>query len=84
MVFALGLCAVSPLLHEQLHHGAHLSPDDDCAIVLFANGVSVPLAVVALPLPSSEWSEQPYVSSTELILTSPRYLRLPAHGPPVA
>ena len=83
MVFALGLFAASPVLHEQLHHAAHLSPDDGCAIVLFANGLSVPLAMVELPLPSAEWSEQSYPSSTELMLTSPRYLRLPAHGPPV-
>jgi hypothetical protein len=83
LVFALGLFAASPVLHEHLHHNAHPSADDGCAIVLFAGGVSVPLAVTALPPPPAEWRRQPYVSSTEFFLASPRHLLPPGHGPPV-
>jgi predicted MFS family arabinose efflux permease len=83
LVFALGLFAASPNLHDQLHHNAHL-PDDGCAVVLFAGGVSVPLTATPLPAPSTEWREESFVSSTELILAAPRYLLPPTHGPPVA
>jgi hypothetical protein len=83
LVFALGLFAASPALHEQLHHHAHSSSDDGCAVILFAGGVSMPLAVTAMPPPSAEWREQPYLGSTEIILDSPRYLLQPEHGPPV-
>jgi hypothetical protein len=83
LIFALGLFAVSPALHAQLHHKGDASSDDGCAVVLFAGGVSMPLAVNAAPPPSAEWSEQAYVSSTEIFLDSPRYLLQPERGPPV-
>jgi hypothetical protein len=84
VIFALGLFAASPSLHEQLHHKAGASSDDGCAVVLFAGGVSMPLAVVAVPPRSAEWTEQAYVSSTEIFLDSPRYLLQPERGPPIA
>jgi len=84
LIFALGLFAASPALHGQLHHAATSSTNDDCAIVLFANGVSVPLTVIALPPPPPEWCEQIQFSSTEVCLDSPRYLLQPERGPPVA
>jgi hypothetical protein len=83
LVFALGLFAASPNLHDQLHHNTHPS-DDGCAVVLFASGVSVPLTATPLPAPPIEWREESFVSSTELILAAPRYLLPPTHGPPVA
>ena len=84
LVFALGILAVSPTLHEQLHHNAPPSSDDGCAIVLFAGGVSMPLTINAVPPPPAEWRELPYVSTNELLLASPRYLLQPERGPPVA
>jgi len=83
VIFALGLFAASPSLHEQLHHKAGASSDDGCAVVLFAGGVSMPLAVMAAPPPSAEWSEPAYAVSTEIFLDSPRYLLQPERGPPV-
>jgi len=83
LVFALGLFAASPVLHEQLHHDAVPSVDDGCAVVLFANGVSVPLAMVDAPPAPAEWQEQIFAGSTELLLDSPRYRLLPGRGPPV-
>jgi hypothetical protein len=82
LVFALGLFSASPLLHQQLHHGADSAPDDSCAIVLFANGVSVPLALTAPPPPSADWQEFYPAVTTEIFLDSPRYLLQPERGPP--
>ena len=84
LVLALGIFAASPALHSQLHHGVDAAADDSCAIVLFANGVSVPLAVVAPPRPAAEWREQAYLRSADILLDSPRYLLLPGRGPPAA
>ena len=83
LVFALGLFAASPVLHGKLHHHDSTGSDDGCAIVLFATGVSVPLALSAVP-PSAEWREHSYARSTEIFLGSPRYRLLPGCGPPVA
>jgi hypothetical protein len=83
LIFALGLFAASPSLHEQLHHKGDASSDDGCAVVLFAGGVSMPLVVTAAPPPSVEWNEQTYARSTEIFLDSPRYLLQPERGPPV-
>ena len=83
VVFALGLLAASPVLHDQLHHGQAPATDDGCAVVLFANGISVPLALIALPPAPVEWRKQDYFGATELLLDSPRYLLQPVCGPPV-
>ena len=83
-MLALGLFAASPILHQQLHQ--HIDPalDDGCAVVLFAGGVSLPLAAPALPPRATEWQELRPVSVTEIYLDSPRYLLRPERGPPVA
>lgn len=84
LVFALGLFAASPTLHEQLHHGAAAATDDGCAIVLFANGVSVPVTAIDLPPVPVARSEQVFLGATEIVWDSPRYLHQPERGPPVA
>ncbi len=83
LIFALGVFAASPVLHNWLHATAAPPADDGCAIVLFASGVSVPLGAIALAPPVVEWREfaQPIVR--EIFLASPRYLRQPERGPPV-
>ena len=83
LVFALGVFAASPGLHEQLHHGPQASPDDGCAVVLFANGVSASLAVIDLPPVPVAWGAQIFAGSPELLLGSPCYRLLPGRGPPV-
>jgi len=84
LVFGLGLFAASPVLHQQLHHNPGSSAEDGCAIVLFANGVSVPLVLAAPPPPSVDWHEQIHVRLAEVFLDSPRYLLQPERGPPLA
>ena len=83
LVFALGVFAASPLLHQQLHHAADTAADDGCAIVLFAGGVSVPVILAAPPPAPAEWQELRALVSHEICLDSPRYLLQPGRGPPV-
>jgi len=83
LIFTLGLFAASPALHDQLHAGSHAAWDDGCAVALFASGVSVTPALVALPPPAVEWRELPCVVTREVLLDSPRYLLQPERGPPV-
>lgn len=83
LVFALGVFAASPVLHDQLHHATAPMVDDGCSVVLFANGLLVPLAVIAAPPPPVEWGELIFVGSPELLLDSPRYRLQPGRGPPV-
>ena len=84
LVFALGVFASSPTLHEQLHHDNQVSADDGCAIVLFAGGVSVPLAPISAPPAPLVSGHETFSVATELLLDSPRYLLLPGRGPPLA
>jgi len=84
LIFALGLFAASPALHEHLHDGVDATDQDQCAVVLFASGVSVPLAVSAPLPPAVDWRALSSVPATELLLDSPRYLLQPERGPPVA
>lgn len=83
LIFALGLFAASPTLHDQLHAGKHASWDDGCAVALFASGVAVTQPVVALPYAAGQWTELPGLVSNEVFLESPRYLLQPERGPPV-
>lgn len=82
VVFALGLFAASPALHGQLHDHADRTVGDGCVVVLFASGVSMPLAATA-PVPSTtDWHEYFPPASNEVYLDSPRYLLQPGRGPP--
>jgi hypothetical protein len=83
LVFALGVVAASPALHNWLHDTEDTTADDGCAVVLFANGVSVPLGTIAVAPPAVEWSEFARSITREIFLASPRYLRQPERGPPL-
>ena len=83
MVFALGVFAACPNLHEQLHRHDAASVDDGCAVVLFAGGVSVPLAMPVVQPAAEEWRAQPFFGSAEVWVDSPHYRLQPGRGPPV-
>jgi hypothetical protein len=83
-VFALGLFAASPSLHEQLHDGLPMGADHQCAIVSFANGVSVPLGMESVSPPVQHRLEYRTASAIEIKLESPRFLLQPERGPPLA
>lgn len=83
LIFALGLFAASPTLHGQLHHDTDSPAGDACAVVLFADGVAVPIALDLPPPPVAGWHETTYGASSEIYLDSPRYLLRPERGPPL-
>lgn len=84
LVFALGVFAASPSLHRQLHHNAHTACDDGCAITLFANGVSSPAVLHALPPPAADWQCVAFVRPPEIFVAPvPHRLQL-GRGPPAA
>ena len=84
LVLALGVFAVSPALHEQLHRNDPAAADDGCAVALFATGVVFLLAIFARPPVAMEWQELPRGMRREIRLNSPRYLLQPERGPPLS
>lgn len=54
----------------------------DCAVVLFASGVDLPVGPVALLPPRLVPQGVSPVTAAEVFLVSPRYLRQPERGPP--
>ena len=83
LLLLLSVLAASPSLHRALHadadHDSH-----ECAVVLFASGVTLALGTFVVAAPAAVWRVQPAVVLSELLLASPRYLRQPERGPPVA
>jgi len=55
LVLALAVFAASPELHHWLHADAGPASDDECAVTLFASGVSIAPAAIPVPLPAMEW-----------------------------
>lgn len=94
MVLALSVFAASPAAHTWLHSSAsacdgHAHPgdsaaaEDDCAIVLFAGGVALPVGAAALLPPDFAPRGVPPITAAEFDWVSPRYLRQPERGPPL-
>lgn len=97
LVLVLTIFAASPVAHDWLHavekkHTCHehpappspasANPDHDCAVVLFASGVELPVGPVALMPPRVLAQGVSPVTAAEFYLVSPRYLRQPERGPP--
>ena len=96
LVFALTVFAASPTAHAWLHASAkHAGCTDhahkpvpvaadthDCAVVLFASGVSLPVGPVAITPPLAVVRGELRVTAAAFYLVSPRYLRHPERGPP--
>jgi hypothetical protein len=84
VVLALTVLAVSPTLHAWLHGEKQLDANDDCAVVLFAHGLTPALAALVLlglflrrrpeilPLPAV------------LFLVEPSFDLPPGCGPPLS
>jgi hypothetical protein len=84
LVFVLGLFAASPSLHAHLHGAVALGDDHQCAIAVFANGVSVPVGFEMAPPPAAHVVQWCTPGVTEIYLGSPRFLLQPERGPPQA
>jgi len=82
VVLLLAVLVASPSLHAWLHHGD--APDaDQCAVVLFAAGVTLAVGAAAVLEPRIAWREFLPRAAAELHLAAPRHLRQPERGPPL-
>ena len=86
LVLALTILAASPGAHGLLHDGGHDDGHNDhsCAVVMFANGVSLTVAPDAIVPPTIVVQGMSPVAAARIFLVSPRYLRQPERGPPVS
>ena len=84
LVLALTILAASPSAHGLLHDDdhQHAVSDEGCAVVMFASGVSLPVAPLAITPPTDVVQGISPVTAAEVFLASPRYLRQPERGPP--
>lgn len=84
LVLALTIFAASPQAHHWLHVDDTLRADDDCAVVLFANGVSLPVGPLHVLPPREIATAAAHMAAADVFLVSPRYLRQPERGPPAS
>jgi hypothetical protein len=82
LVVALFVLAASPELHHKLHGGDTNHGDDQCAIALFAAGVSSPSGAIRVDLAPAAFRVPRAEPAEQLDLATPRYLRQPERGPP--
>ncbi|HTO02900.1 MAG TPA: hypothetical protein VL069_04320 [Opitutus sp.] len=84
LVLLLGAARVTPALHEWLHlHGeGHHEAQHQCAVVLFATGVTLAAGALILAAPTPAWRAYVPVAAADVLLPAPRYLRQPERGPP--
>jgi hypothetical protein len=82
MILGLLILAASPEIHVCIHNDAS-HEDHDCAVVLFAQGVTADLELPAITPPDENWSECLRVALSKISLKPPRYLHQPERGPPV-
>lgn len=84
LVLALTIFAACPTAHSLLHDDSHQHAvsEEACAVVMFASGVSLPVAPLAVTPPTAIGHVIPHATRNEIFLVSPRYLRQPERGPP--
>ncbi len=81
VVFSLGICAASPELHHRWHDVTGTACGPACAVVLFAGGVVLALAV-AVAVPSLVCVDtRPRILIGSFVAPS-RFRLLPERGPP--
>jgi hypothetical protein len=84
LMLLLVTLAASPGLHERIHGADKVGTEDGCAVVLFANGVSLAAGTFALPATETGPAEQPIAAAEKLFLVPSRYLHQPERGPPAS
>ncbi len=84
LTLLLTAAAASPALHLWLHGDTVPDASDSCAVVLFASGVTLATAAVAVAALPLVWRVVRVWNAEEILLASPRYLRQPERGPPVS
>lgn len=84
VLLLLSASAASPVVHHWLHADGGTDNSDNCAVVLFASGVTLAAAAVAITRPSLRWVELRVQAVAAVFVASPRYLRQPERGPPAS
>ena len=84
LVLLLAVLAANPELHRLIHSGADTGQEDNCAVVLFAHGVSAPFDTAMVAATPAIWLALVHSETVEIFLTSPRYQHQPERGPPVS
>ena len=82
LLLLLTVSTASPALHHWLHGGSAVDADDNCAVVLFASGLTLAVGALVVAAPRVVWSDRRVRIVEEILLASPRYLRQPERGPP--
>jgi hypothetical protein len=84
VVLALTILAVSPTLHAWLHGEKQLDANDDCAVVLFAHGLTPALAAIVLLGLFLRQRAESLPLPELLLLVAPSFDLPPGCGPPLS
>ncbi len=84
LVLMLAILAVCPSLHAWLHGEKHLDADDDCAVVLFSQGVTPALAAITAVAATLRVLTEGIPAPASLHLTARHFQFPPACGPPLS
>ena len=84
LVLALTVLAVCPALHAWLHGEKQLDDDDDCAVVLFVQGVTPAVAAIMAFWVALRALAEDLPGPRVLFLEACRFLNPPGRGPPSA
>jgi len=84
LVLALAVLAVCPSLHAWLHGEKQLDPNDDCAVVLFAHGLTPALAAIVALFVALRVLGEKLPDAPRLFLAARPYQFPPGCGPPVS
>jgi hypothetical protein len=84
LVLALTVLAVCPSLHAWLHGEKQLDPDDDCAIVLFAQGLTPALAAIVALVVALRVLGETLPEAPSLFLAARPFQFPPGCGPPAS
>jgi hypothetical protein len=93
LVLALAVLAASPDLHERLHghdanasatasHPASLDDEDGCVVTLFAQGIILALALLALAFTGQLVRVADLPAFDRILPDAPQYRLLPTQAPP--
>jgi hypothetical protein len=83
LVLVLAVLAVCPALHEWLHPDA-CHEDHECAVTLFAHGITPVLAEIILAVIAVCFVAAVAPALATLYLAPPRYWLHPERGPPLS
>ncbi len=82
LVLALAVLAVSPTLHAWLHGETQLDPNDSCAVVLFAHGLTPALTALTLLALALAPRRAVFPLPAPILVAEPAFDLPPGCGPP--